>query len=562
MKIAANLSFRVSPSAYLVFPGVSAADGCGRRGSYYTSVTLAVAPEDLSSVVAHSPESLNIADLLCLPASLQPGGSYWEHSPWNNYPIRFVGDYKPIISPPPQLSSLDPSWAGCHADPFQGQDPPRALVPAAVLTPEATILAPTASPTHLQPSHAPASPWPKITEFPKTDISGDPSLKPTSKDVSRPDKINGPEPQQDQSQNDDPASVPGSHAPSRPDGVDGKPEGGSGGAIVSIKPDSGIVMDETRLLTNSVVITVAGNPYTISQGKDGIVVAGQTISPDGPAITMSGEVISAAANGIVVGSQMYSVHADADRSSNPDAALDGPIKSDNAVANSKTPFPTGQADPTIGPIFVHQGNPPTVSAGGSRSDILGSAVSPARPDRPATLVESDTVVVNGSPLPAGDPTALPGVSEPTAARGSRTRLLDSSNPVPSNPASATSAVVITVGDQRITVNPTRVHVGTLATLTPGSPGFVVSGTPVSLNAQGLLVIAGTRTVSPPSEEPSGSSSSVGLGGLILAGLGGASGSAPAPEGFRGVAERLEARGVGFWGFFVGAVVVVVGRILR
>ena len=70
--------------------------------------------------------------------------------------------------------------------------------------------------------------------------------------------------------------------------------------------------------------------------------------------------------------------------------------------------------------------------------------------------------------------------------------------------------VTTVAGQALTADPTAVEVGSL-TLTPGGPGTSLSGTLVSLNSDGELMV-GTRMI--PLETTAG-----GLGGLIMGGLG-------------------------------------------
>ena len=85
--------------------------------------------------------------------------------------------------------------------------------------------------------------------------------------------------------------------------------------------------------------------------------------------------------------------------------------------------------------------------------------------------------------------------------GSSTVSLDSELP---------EQFVTTVAGQAITADPTAVEVGGL-TLTPGGPGTSLSGTVVSLDTDGELIV-GTRTIS--LETMAG-----GLGGLIMGGLG-------------------------------------------
>ncbi len=115
-------------------------------------------------MVAGEPMKLEIADLLCQPASLSPGGSYWEHNAYYP-PISFLNEgYKPIISPPPDILSLDPTWGGCVADLFEGKDPPRALTPAVALAPTTTTESAKTDPTPPSPSSMP-SPVPSSTRF-------------------------------------------------------------------------------------------------------------------------------------------------------------------------------------------------------------------------------------------------------------------------------------------------------------------------------------------------------------------------------------------------------------
>ena len=130
-------------------------DGCGTLGSVHTSVTLAFAPDELSTVVI-KPQSVthlstvnetfvsttqlltvesdspdytseyfvfDFANAYCPPSSLSTM-SLWTV-------IGANGNYNPLISPPAGLTMLDVAWNQlCSAAPFQGNDPPYALLPA------------------------------------------------------------------------------------------------------------------------------------------------------------------------------------------------------------------------------------------------------------------------------------------------------------------------------------------------------------------------------------------------------------------------------------------------
>ncbi|MCJ1395104.1 Mucin-21 [Xylographa bjoerkii] len=139
-----------SPSAYIVFPTISAADECGLVGSIHTDVTFPVAAGQLSTVIAsqnvYSTFPFDFADALCPPASVA-----------DDFHISFIGQgYRPIIAPPAGLTSIDPAWVSfCGVgDPFQGNDPPYALTPAANLSPSTTIPSALPDKTSASPSSA------------------------------------------------------------------------------------------------------------------------------------------------------------------------------------------------------------------------------------------------------------------------------------------------------------------------------------------------------------------------------------------------------------------------
>ena len=132
----------ISPSAYIVFPTLSAANGCGLLGQVHTSVTYPVAPGDLSTMVGYSSYSFDFADALC-PPTLIFDVDY----------ISMVGQgYKPVIAAISALTSLDREWGySCAVAPFQGNDPPIALMPTT------NLILLTTDPVD-QPEKTPASP--------------------------------------------------------------------------------------------------------------------------------------------------------------------------------------------------------------------------------------------------------------------------------------------------------------------------------------------------------------------------------------------------------------------
>ena len=109
---------------------------------------------------------LDTADLPCGPWN---GTDKFLPEPWSNY-----SSYQPLIVLPSKLINMVPTWKSCTADIFEGQDPPRALTPAAVM-------APTPTDAGRDAQNNAASPSPTISSLPrKTEVANsqpaDPSL--------------------------------------------------------------------------------------------------------------------------------------------------------------------------------------------------------------------------------------------------------------------------------------------------------------------------------------------------------------------------------------------------
>lgn len=121
-----------SPSAYLIFPTVSAGNSCTRVGEIYTSVTMSFPPGALSTIEGlNGPwKSFNFADLPCPPPDVAAADSYFYNPQVNpNRP------YLPIIAPPTELWGLDPEFKNCVTAVIQGVDPESVLSKATKLSP-------------------------------------------------------------------------------------------------------------------------------------------------------------------------------------------------------------------------------------------------------------------------------------------------------------------------------------------------------------------------------------------------------------------------------------------
>ena len=310
-----------------------------------------------------------------------------------------------------------------------------------------------------------------------------------------------------------------------------------GGAVVSVDPSgSGVVIGSQTILPGSVA-TVSGIP--VSLGPAGLVVrpsAGgggggggggaanvattiplpKAVTPALPVITVGGDTVTALASGsgIVIGTQTILPGSAATISGIPVSL--GPaglvVRPDAAAAATTIALPKA-----LTPA------PPVVTVGGETMTALASGFAIAGTTlRPG----GGAVTVAGTPVSLG-PSGL-------LVIGTSTINLPAAAPP-----------VITVGGETMTALASGFSIaGT--TLRPGAGAVTVAGTPISLGPSGLLVI-GTPSINLPVPPTDGTTtSSVGLGGVILSAFGpigpsvtgatGGNGSSISP--FLGMAQRF------------------------
>ena len=106
-----------SPSVYIIFPSITASNGCSRIGKTFADLTTSFASGALSTVgLDSSTSSFNFGDLPCPPAD-----KGWDPS---------KGPYAPLLAPPDFLFHLDPAFAKCIPGASQGVDPYTTLTSA------------------------------------------------------------------------------------------------------------------------------------------------------------------------------------------------------------------------------------------------------------------------------------------------------------------------------------------------------------------------------------------------------------------------------------------------
>ncbi|KAI9880539.1 MAG: hypothetical protein M1830_002579 [Pleopsidium flavum] len=349
-----------SPSIYVAFHNVYATDSCGLLGLYHTSVTLAFAPGELSTLVNPSglgpgfgsgePMMLDVADLQCPSFAALHGAGY-----------RQPEEYKPILSAPSKLLHLDPSWHDCQVDLYQGVDPPRILTPAVALDPATSTKDPDMKPTPASPSSIPTA-LPKETDPAMTanapsptsqpsSINGDPSkaafdppqsfsVQPTqptaAADPGQPKASAAPKPlpsdsspgatdPADPSPNSsppkavsalnvaDPKPLPSDSSPGATDPADPSANSSPPKAVSALNvadpqtPQTQSALSKDQKDPNQQSQNDGASPTRSSSQAAAVVVHGQTVAENAPPVTIEGNPVVYSSGSLYVGSNVASI---------------------------------------------------------------------------------------------------------------------------------------------------------------------------------------------------------------------------------------------------------------
>lgn len=390
--------------------------------------------------------------------------------------------YLPIIVPPPQLLSLDPVWKSLCTDyvsfapglaSFGIFDPPRTLQPVAQLGPDPSVTpsevraSPTLKPDHeattpVLPADTPAAVTPRPTHIsdpgssapdiwplipplaPMNSVNNDPSDVGLTSEmpVGRPN-----DPSSTQGTNEGTLASPPTNsentATTEKESKSQEAPQALGeliiGALNGGNFDSAITSnDEPKAAT-----TVIFEGPLLTAGPTGIEIAGYKASPGGVAITVHGTPISLDPSGVVY--------------------IDGSPRALSAL----------QVDSSLSSLF-------TVADKTFTAGPLGFSIGTSR-----VLPGQGPVLVSGTPIALLNPGLL-------VIGSSTVHLLP--------PAQTADLKVYTAGDQAFTADPSGfIIAGT--PIVPGGNPVTISGTVVSLNPSGVLLI-GTSTVRlPPPSRP-------------------------------------------------------------
>ena len=262
--------------------------------------------------------------------------------------------------------------------------------------------------------------------------------------------------------------------------------------------------------SHPVITNVAG--YVITADRDAMVVAGSTLTRGAPPITISGTPIHFDSSALVVGTSTVLLTPNIPTQMITTIAGQGITAASNIVAIAGNTLSPGAPGETIDGTIV------SLDAAGHF--VLGSKTIPFASNVPETLtttIAGQVITAAPSSIAVAGSTLIPGA--PGTTLDGTLLSLDTANHLIVGSKTTTlesaspSPLTTTIGGQVITAAPNRIAIAGTA-LTPGASGVTMGGTLVSLNTAGQLVI-GSKTIALQS-------GSTGLGALITGGLGAAS----------------------------------------
>ncbi len=278
-------------------------------------------------------------------------------------------------------------------------------------------------------------------------------------------------------------------------------------------------------------INIGGQAMTLSQASPGINVAGQTLTPEAPhqgsPFIIAGQTLTPGGAAITVSGIPISLPASQTPAANlPAMAIEASAFQTGGPMHGVAPVTVGTQVFTPNPsAFEIAGT--TISAGGPGITVAGTvislqssgaglvigsstlalATSAASPGVPTAITIGDQVftpkpsafAIAGTTISAGEPGVIIAGTfislQPSGTGlvvGSSTLALAASTAYPGSPTP------ITIDNQVFTPNPTGFSIaGT--TLSAGAEGITIDGTAVSLQPSGAGLVVGSRTITLPSQ---------------------------------------------------------------
>ena len=457
----ANGSTYTSPTVYLSYQSVYAANSCGLVGKNYSGAILSLSPNAVSSIRGyHGIEGVRLINYADYNTPIAPSAWLGQGrciNPVNCLPI-VDDEFRPILVVPEQVRALDHAWATCLLD-FQGSyDPPRALSPVQALASTTSTLDPHTKPAApLAPIPAPASSTVQTVavSLPANSGAGS-SLSPPSpsKDPTVHSFVVYGDPSLDPSPTTDPKV--NSAAPVSPD------------------PNS---IDYYRYYTAAVLSSVVSPAAEVSPASgvkpiSTVAQAGPEATSLNPEASQSTPPTDRTAT-VALGSQEYTLNA-----GSPLVTISGQlvsISSTGVILNGEYVSYFTQ-DPSINQGLI---------------STIGSQTYTTAPK--GMILESTTISVGGPT--ATIPSHFVSIGTQGAVFGSESIPFSilSPNEHISSPAAQATRSAMTFKSLKFTADPTKGFYISGQTLTPGGV-ITISGTPITLALSATALIVGSATV--------------------------------------------------------------------
>ncbi|KAL9087763.1 MAG: hypothetical protein Q9165_006530 [Trypethelium subeluteriae] len=260
---------------------------------------------------------------------------------------------------------------------------------------------------------------------------------------------------------------------------------GSGGLIIMPASGAPAAVNPTTIPipqppsapdVSAAIFTLGPAPITASQDSGPVIIAGSTLSVDGPVATLSGQVVSVGPSGVIVGgsTHLFSVAATGGADSPQPSEVAAPFTVGGLPYTAYAP--AGQSGVAV--LTGTDGVPTTLLAGGAAATISGQVIS----------VGSSGIVVAGSIHPFSNlATGVGDQAQPS--EGAAPFTIGGSSYTAYEPAGQ-SGVAVLPG-----IN------GVPTTLSAGGPAATISGQAISVGSSGLAVGGSTIPFSPLPTNP-------------------------------------------------------------
>ena len=455
-----------SPSVYVVFKNLYAQGDCtfyeeGQIGNNISEATIAYDPDTLSTApCVQSGESEFI------------GYEPINYSNWYNHLPNSVVETQqgcvipnthgidpagtdlaanPYFSLPQGLSSLEPIWSsyGCQPDGrAPGFDPPRVLTKTSALVPGVQ------HPASRSAAATPAAQLPPPIVAPTTANNAQQTLEADTPDPTNQDLGPGLSP----NTGEDPPNA--SPVPAARPGPTPNQGFTVGSEVVTANSASQYVVDGQEITPGAPAITISGTPISLDPSGSNVVLGTSTLPLQGPgasalpSFTIGNEVITAdSASNYVIAGQTITPGAPAITISSTPISLD-PLGT-NIVIGTSTIALHGP-EPSVLPSFT-VGDEVITADSASQYVVDGQTLAPGAP----------AITVSGTPISLAASSAYVAVGSST---------------IPLQDGNALIPPTIVVNGQVITANSASQFVVGGQTLTPGAPAVTIHGTPVSVPA--------------------------------------------------------------------------------